>query len=91
MVTPSEEVERHTGTIVAAWAGGVDGLEVIVPFLEQLPSRLSPNGIAYLLIEKQNDTPKFKEVIESLHLTASTILRSKRRNEELAILRLCIT
>lgn len=49
MVTPSEEVERHTGTIVAAWAGGVDGLEVIVPFLEQLPSRLSPNGIAYLV------------------------------------------
>lgn len=52
VLTPSEEVGR--GGIAAAWAGGVDGREVLDRVLPDVGEMLSPGGTFLLLLLEQN-------------------------------------
>ena len=42
-------------SIVASWAGGVKGREVMDRLFPQIPHLLSPSGVFYLLALKEND------------------------------------
>ncbi|KAJ3063548.1 HemK methyltransferase member 2 [Podochytrium sp. JEL0797] len=52
VVTPSSEVGSHG--IEAAWAGGVDGREVLDAFLPQIEGLLSEKGLFYLVTVREN-------------------------------------
>lgn len=52
VVTPSEEVGSRD--IAASWAGGINGREVMDRLFPKIPNLLSPNGIFYLLVLKEN-------------------------------------
>lgn len=52
VVTGSDEVGSHS--IEAAWAGGVDGREVIDRFLPSVDSLLSDKGLFYLVLINEN-------------------------------------
>ncbi|EGC34641.1 hypothetical protein DICPUDRAFT_34643 [Dictyostelium purpureum] len=60
--TPSEEVNQ--GGIVASWAGGINGREVIDILLPQIPSILSDKGFFYMVLVQEN---KPKQVISIMH------------------------
>ncbi|KAI7864122.1 S-adenosyl-L-methionine-dependent methyltransferase [Spinellus fusiger] len=51
-VTPPEEVGSFG--IEAAWAGGIDGRQVIDSFIPYVKDLLSPNGVFYLLLINEN-------------------------------------
>ncbi|KAJ3327308.1 HemK methyltransferase member 2 [Blyttiomyces sp. JEL0837] len=52
VVTPSSEVGSKG--IEAAWAGGIDGREVLDQFLPQIAQLLSPTGAFYLVTIRDN-------------------------------------
>ncbi|EGD72497.1 hypothetical protein PTSG_00524 [Salpingoeca rosetta] len=52
VVTPSEEVGQEG--LMAAWAGGADGREVIDRFLPQVPAVLTDSGILYMIALQEN-------------------------------------
>ena len=58
---PTEENEMHSTGIEAAWAGGVDGMEVVNAFLPMANRLLAPSGLFYLVLIEQN---RPKEVIQ---------------------------
>ncbi|TMW61500.1 hypothetical protein Poli38472_012691 [Pythium oligandrum] len=83
--TPSEEV-GSTG-IEAAWAGGVDGREVIDRLLPLIPSLLSPRGVFYMVVVIENK-PKQIGAILGRHGFQMSVVRSTRaKNEQLSILK----
>lgn len=86
---PSEsyQIEWRSGNLTSAWAGGVNGREVIDAFLDQVPAALSQNGILYLLAEGRNDIESLIEKLISMGFQVSRILERKIRNERLVILR----
>lgn len=55
--------ERDSKCLALATDGGVDGMEVTNQLLEQIPSVLSPRGIAYVLLCAQNRPEEVKQRI----------------------------
>ncbi|TNV75739.1 hypothetical protein FGO68_gene10892 [Halteria grandinella] len=56
VVTPKEELEmaQEKKDIEASWAGGENGIEVLMAFLEQAEALLSEKGAFYLLLIEEN-------------------------------------
>ena len=56
MVTPKEELKDAQAKrgIEASWAGGEDGIEVLMAFLPQVKELLSKKGAFYLLLIEEN-------------------------------------
>lgn len=67
VVTPDEEVERKD--IAAAWAGGRDGRLVIDRFLPMIPTLLSDEGVAFMVVIPENK-PQGNFPIDILELIA---------------------
>ncbi|KAI8060098.1 S-adenosyl-L-methionine-dependent methyltransferase [Gongronella butleri] len=63
VVTTSEEVGSHG--IEAAWAGGIDGREVIDQLLPLVAQLLSPKGVFYLLLINENRPKEVMAILES--------------------------
>ncbi|DAZ94391.1 TPA: hypothetical protein N0F65_003255 [Lagenidium giganteum] len=83
--TPSEEV-GSTG-IEAAWAGGINGREVIDRLLPKIPGLMSPTGVFYMVVVIENK-PKEIAAIMAKHGFTTTVVRSTQaRNERLSILK----
>lgn len=85
VVTPSGEVG---GTqLSAAWAGGIDGREVIDNFLPVAVTLLSDNGLLYLLLLAQNKPDEIMSIMASHGFHSSVILKRKAGPEYLSVVR----
>ncbi|KAJ3189308.1 HemK methyltransferase member 2 [Gaertneriomyces sp. JEL0708] len=86
VVTPSEEVGSQS--IEAAWAGGVDGREVIDRVLPLVDNVLSKNGLFYMVVIREN---KPEEIMDYMHnmggFKCENVLSRKAGTERLSILR----
>ncbi|KAJ3234101.1 HemK methyltransferase member 2 [Chytriomyces hyalinus] len=86
VVTPSEEV--GSSGIEAAWAGGVDGMEVTSKFLPLVNDLLSENGLFYLVTVRENKPLEImREMRDSYGLFSKVVLTRRAGIEGLAIVR----
>uniref|UniRef100_K3WFS2 Methyltransferase small domain-containing protein n=1 Tax=Globisporangium ultimum (strain ATCC 200006 / CBS 805.95 / DAOM BR144) TaxID=431595 RepID=K3WFS2_GLOUD len=83
--TPSEEV-GSTG-IEAAWAGGVNGREVIDRLLPKIKDLLSPKGIFYMVVVVENKPKEIAAILAKDGFSMTVVRSTKARNERLSILK----
>ena len=84
----SEFNKNEDKNIVRSWAGGVDGREVTNLVLKNLSSILSPNGIFYLLLLKENKPYEIIEQLEKSCFKSFVIKERKIRGEHLFVLKI---
>ena len=68
MLGVSAEFQVGSHGIEASWAGGYRGREVTDRFIPQIPQLLSPHGVCYLLVLKENDLGEFNAAVRHLKL-----------------------
>ncbi|OQV23499.1 putative HemK methyltransferase family member 2 [Hypsibius exemplaris] len=86
VVTTTEELE--TGDLASkAWAGGVNGREVLDKFFPQAVELLSRDGAMYCVALKENNIEDIQATVSALGLQTDIILSRRCRNELLHILR----
>lgn len=85
VVTPSDEISQ--GGISYAWAGGVDGREVMDIFFPIVPRILSSKGIFYLVVIKENDPAAIIDLMSKHGLAGSVIMTRRAGREVLSILK----
>lgn len=84
--TPSSEV--GVADVSAAWAGGLDGREVIDRFVPLLGAHLTkPLGCAYLVVVDANRPAEIARMAQALGLTTRVIATRRAFNERLSILK----
>ncbi|XP_052897543.1 methyltransferase N6AMT1 [Anopheles moucheti] len=75
-------------TLVHAWAGGVDGRIVTDRVLADLHRILSPDGMFYLLLLKENKPVEVLKQLERSNFRGSIIKERRIRGEHLYVLRI---
>jgi release factor glutamine methyltransferase len=87
VVTEAGELGSHG--IQAAWAGGVDGREVMNRLFPLIDNLLSPNGAFYLVCIKQNNIEQIGELFSKLGFSMKIVLNRKAGIEHLFVLKIC--
>ncbi|VWU49100.1 methyltransferase, putative [Hepatocystis sp. ex Piliocolobus tephrosceles] len=86
---PTEQNEMDTTNIVASYAGGKYGREIILKFLLNVYDYLNKCGVIYILLEKNN---RPNEIMNHTHITekflCSLIKKKKTLNETIFIYKL---
>ena len=72
----------------AAWAGGLDGREVIDEFIDRLPSILREGGSCYLLVIQENGINSIRKKLEELGFKVSNVMKREVLSERQLILRI---
>ncbi|KAI9204303.1 S-adenosyl-L-methionine-dependent methyltransferase [Polychytrium aggregatum] len=86
VVTTSDEVGSRS--IEAAWAGGIDGREVIDRTLPVVNELLSPGGVFYMVVIRENRPEELMDLMRSRYGLESQVVMSRRAGQEgLSILR----
>lgn len=85
VVTPSEEIKH--GGIAYAWAGGVNGREVMDEFFPIVPRILSAKGSFYLVVIKENGPDTILQELLKYGLRGEVVLTRKAGMELLSILK----
>ncbi|XP_033727256.1 methyltransferase N6AMT1-like isoform X1 [Pecten maximus] len=85
VVTPSDEV--GSSGIEASWAGGCHGREVMDRLFPQIPDILSPQGIFYLVIIKENKAEEIEDIMKGYGYKMWTVLSRRSGPEFLSILK----
>ncbi|XP_069157470.1 methyltransferase N6AMT1-like isoform X1 [Procambarus clarkii] len=85
VVTPSEEVGQ--GDLEYTWAGGERGREVIDRLLPSVDTLLSPEGVFYLVVLKENDPAEIEQVMAKFGFTCACVLSRRTGPEYLSVLR----
>ena len=80
-----EQVTR--GGIAAAWAGGVDGREVLDRLLPDVASALSPGGTFLLLLLEQNKPKEVAAILEAGGLECEMVATCSADEERLHVMR----
>ncbi|RCI03784.1 HemK methyltransferase member 2 [Rhizopus stolonifer] len=80
VVTTHEEVGSKG--IEAAWAGGIDGREVIDELLPYVKHLLSPKGIFYLLLINENKPEQVVEIMQKDYHMKAKIVSQRRAGRE---------
>ncbi|KAI8994661.1 S-adenosyl-L-methionine-dependent methyltransferase [Pilobolus umbonatus] len=80
VVTTHEEVGSHG--IEAAWAGGIDGREVIDQLLPYIKDILSPQGIFYLLLINENKPAEVVNIMIDKYGMKAEIIMQRRAGRE---------
>ncbi|ORX93412.1 hemK methyltransferase family member 2-like protein [Basidiobolus meristosporus CBS 931.73] len=80
VVTPSEEVGSNS--IEAAWAGGIDGREVIDKMLPTVQDLLSPRGVFYLVLILENRPQEIMNIMKSQYGFESKIITQRKAGRE---------
>lgn len=83
----TEKQELGSKSIPAAWAGGIDGREVMDKLFPMLDSLLSPEGLFYLVCIKPNNVSDIERTLENLGFEMEIVLDRKAGIEHLYILR----
>lgn len=84
--TQQEEIDLQ-GSIAAAWAGGIDGMDVTSVLLPQISGLLSENGLFYLVTVARNKPKEILKSAQDLGLDGRIVLERRAGREKLAILR----
>lgn len=74
----SYEINVTNHSIVGAWAGGVDGCEIIDQIINDLDRVLAPHGVFYLLLLKENKPAEVIKKINKLGKFSTKILMERR-------------
>ena len=85
VVTPSEEVGRDG--IASAWAGGVDGREVLDRLLPDVRDALAPGGIFLCVIIEQNKPREIMAMMEAMGLRSAIVSECRADEERLYVMR----
>ncbi|RXG57900.1 HemK methyltransferase family member 2 [Armadillidium vulgare] len=85
VVTESDEI--LSSPLASAWAGGEKGREVIDKLFPSLSSILSPRGVFYLLLEKNNKPKEVSSILEHLGFSSTCILSRKNLSETLYVMK----
>uniref|UniRef100_A0A182YG00 Methyltransferase HEMK2 n=1 Tax=Anopheles stephensi TaxID=30069 RepID=A0A182YG00_ANOST len=93
----ADSLEEHIGefhlsgenqNLVHAWAGGADGRIVTDRVLDDLDRILSPRGVFYLLLLKENKPEDVLKQMERRNFRGSIIKERRIRGEHLYVLRI---
>ncbi|KAK6618703.1 hypothetical protein RUM43_013094 [Polyplax serrata] len=84
VVTPSSEINT-ADPLTKSWAGGVNGAEVIMKFLEMCPGALSQLSFGYLLLLKENNPNLLMSLLKEKKFECEIISSRKIRGEELFV------
>lgn len=87
VVTPSEEVGK--GDLEYTWAGGEKGREVLDRLLPSVDALLSPKGLFYLIVLKENEPQEIIDIMDGRGFSCECIMKRKTGPENLAVLRFC--
>ncbi|CAG8571729.1 11109_t:CDS:2 [Ambispora gerdemannii] len=85
VVTPSEEV-NSSNLIEKAWAGGVDGREVIDRTLPLVDELLSARGVFYLLVISENKPDDIRIIMQERYKFQSEVVLSRLSGREKEII-----
>lgn len=93
VVTPDEEINDGTSNqvnanIVKSWAGGTFGRIIIDEFIHRLDDTLTSNGIAYLLVIKENKPEEIIDTLKKIQFSARIIAERRIRGEHLFVLKI---
>ena len=89
VVTSSDELQRavRDRDLAAAWAGGVDGTEVLNRLLPRLPALLSPRGVFYLVAIAENKPTEISRRLLALGFAPKIVLTTVAAQEKLLVIR----
>ena len=89
VVTDTEELKRavRERDIAAAWAGGIDGTEVLNRLIPRLPALLSPRGVFYLVAIAENKPTEISKRLLPLGFVPKIILTTVAAEEKLRVIR----
>ncbi|KAG0299983.1 U2 small nuclear RNA auxiliary factor 2 [Linnemannia gamsii] len=80
VLTPSEEVGSHS--VEAAWAGGIDGREVIDEFLPYVKRLLSAKGAFYMVVVNENKPDEIREIMKNDGFDSSVVRTQNPNNSK---------
>ncbi|CAH2089301.1 unnamed protein product [Euphydryas editha] len=83
----TESAECGGCGIEASWAGGIKGREIIDRLLDMIPKYLSPDGIFYLLLIKENIPTEVVQIMFKYGFKSETIITRQVRNEQQVVLK----
>ncbi len=76
------------GVLEKAWSGGRDGLEVIIPFIENLSMVLKSAGVVYLVVSSKTNLSKLIELFNSNHFLYKLLDKVSEGKEEIILYKL---
>lgn len=86
VITNSTEIAGNG--IARAWAGGVNGREIIDEFLKLLPQNMSSSGVCYMVIIKENRPEEVIDIIEKMNLKVIVLKERRVLGEHLYVLKI---
>jgi release factor glutamine methyltransferase len=84
---PTDPEEVGTHSIAAAWAGGIDGRQVLDRLLPSIPELLSEKGVFYLVVVEENKPEDIKQILGGYGFSCQKLAERRAFNEQLAILK----
>ncbi len=76
------------GMLEKAWSGGRDGLEVIIPFMENLSKVLKSTGVVYLVVSTKTNLSKLIELFNSNNYLYKLLDKVSEGKEEIILYQL---
>lgn len=93
VVTTDEEVgqaqfgNRTDDKLVYSWAGGLHGRRIIDVLIKKLPDVLSPQGVFYLLLLRENKPKEIMEILEQMKFKSELFMERRIPGEYLYVLK----
>ncbi len=78
------------GMLEKAWSGGRDGLEVIVPFIENLSMVLKSTGLVYLVVSSKTNHSKLVELFNTNNFLYKFLDKVSEGKEDIILYQLSI-
>jgi release factor glutamine methyltransferase len=83
-----KEFDKSDKMLIKSWAGGRDGCEIIYRLLDNLKDILSPCGVFYLLLIKENKPEEIRKRLDHLGFSSEQMIDRKIRGEHLLVLKI---
>ncbi|XP_037883239.1 methyltransferase N6AMT1 [Glossina fuscipes] len=87
VVTADEEIRDAKSKLVHSWAGGKHGRRIIDTLLVKLPEILSPRGVLYLLLLKENKPEEVMQALTKLGFKSEKLIERRIPGEYLYVLK----
>eukprot|EP00033_Pygsuia_biforma_P004424 GCRY01004848.1.p1 GENE.GCRY01004848.1~~GCRY01004848.1.p1 ORF type:complete len:219 (+),score=43.38 GCRY01004848.1:192-848(+) len=85
---PSDSEEIEKDYFARAYAGGVDGREVIDKVLPMLGALLSPTGVGYMILMEENKPDEIQQYFQNLGINAKIIASRGNPLERLHVMKI---